>query len=89
MIFGKTSTSKTFERADIQPAIELAVEQVLQSLGMRLDTLDIPHTRRMIRALTRIAARIARKHGCDVQTFLLIAHECFQTEQAASVRAQA
>lgn len=89
MSFGKTSTSKTFERAEVQPALELAVDRVLLGLGTQLDTLDVPHTRRMIRALVRIAARMAGVRGCDARTFLMIALDCFNSEQALSTRVQA
>lgn len=89
MTFGKTSTSKTFERAEVQPALELAVDRVLQGLGTKLDLLDVPHSRRMIRALMRIAARVARARGCDARTFLVIAFHCFESENSVSTRVQA
>ena len=89
MTFGKTRASNTFERAEVQPALELAVDRVLQGLGTQLDALDIPHTRRTIRALVRIAARIARARGCDVRTFVMIALHCFESEDSVSTRAQA
>lgn len=89
MTFGKTRASETFERAEVQPALELAVDRVLEGLGTKLDALDVPHTRRMIRALVRIAARIARVRGCDARTFLVIALDCFNSEQVVSTRVQA
>jgi len=76
-------------REQIQDVVEPLVHVQLRELGIAVGAKDVPHTRRTIRALVHIAARIARTVGCDVTTFLAISHECFQAETPSSPRAQA
>lgn len=76
-------------RQEIQDILEPSIHFRVHELGIAVGAHDVPHTRRTIRALIRIAARIARPLGCDLRTFLLLAAECYQSESAAKPKAQA
>jgi hypothetical protein len=90
MSFGKSSnTGEKFERADLQPVIESQLAHLLSERGVTLELIDVVHGRRTIRALVRVAARIAKGLGCDTRTFALLAVACFTEERALKQKAQA
>jgi hypothetical protein len=77
------------DRQEIQEALEPAIHLILNDLGIAPSTMDAAHNRRAVRAILRIATRLARTRGCTVQGFLAIAYEAFAKEAALRPVAQA
>lgn len=90
-MFGKPSnvTQEKFQRADHQPVMEAMLAHVLAEHGIAIGSIDFVHGRRTIRATLRVAAKIARRLGCDARTFALLAIKCFEDERAIGPRAEA
>lgn len=90
MSFGKSSrVGDKFQRADLQPLVEATLAHVLADHGLTISSLDVVHGRRTIRATLRVAAKIARRLGCDARLFASLAVQCFEDERAICPRAQA
>lgn len=90
MRFGKSSPSaEKFQRADLQPVVEAMLAHVLADHGIAIGSIDVVHGRRTIRATLRVAAKIARRLGCDGRVFATLAVQCFEDESAITPRANA
>lgn len=90
MKFGKSSPSgDKFQRADLQPLVEAMLAHVLADHGVAVGSIDVVHGRRTIRATLRVAAKIARRLGCDARGFAMLAVQCFEDERAITPRANA
>lgn len=76
----KETETKTFERAEIQGPLNEAVGAKLKEIGV---TPTPDHIRRTIRAVLRIAAKIALDAGCPPKLFTELAQESFVKEAGA------
>jgi hypothetical protein len=79
-----SDTKKTYERTEIQAALEPVVAAKLAELGIPMGGLDMDHTRRTARSLIRMAAKLCIEKGCPPQAFLALAMECFMKEAGVS-----
>ncbi len=69
-----------FTRQEIQRALGQAVVRTLDDLGIRPSTLSDAHARRIVRALVRIGAGLARTQGWPLGLFLETAIEAYALE---------
>lgn len=71
------SEKKTYERTEIQAALEPVVEAKIAEMDMPDDD---DHARRKVRSIARIAAKIALSKGCPPQNWMAICVEAYQKE---------
>ncbi len=71
------TSKKTYERVDIQAALEPIVEAKIAEMDMPDDD---DHARRKVRSIARIAAKLAISKGCPPQNWMAICAEAFAKE---------
>jgi hypothetical protein len=68
---------KSYERSEIQAALEPVIEAKLSEMNVPDDD---DHTRRKVRTLARMGAKIAISKGCNPQAWMAICYEVYVKE---------
>lgn len=70
-----------YTRQELQEALGKAVVSALDELGIRAPSLSVEHGRRVVRALLRLGARLARTRKWPLGLFLEVAIEAYVQEE--------
>ncbi|MBK9033449.1 MAG: hypothetical protein IPL61_19650 [Myxococcales bacterium] len=69
-----------YTRQELQAELGKAVVATLSELGINAPTLSVEHGRRIVRALLRLGARLARTRAWSLEQFVAAAVEAYVDE---------
>lgn len=78
---GEVENGSRYTRQELQEALGKAVVSTLDELGIRAPSLSVEHGRRIVRALLRLGARLARTREWPLGMYLEAAVEAYVQEE--------